>query len=635
MRWRREGLAVLCAAAVAAATVAGSAAGATGPPYRPAAGFADAEYSVPHYAHVWSDLVGRQAESYQSGGYGADYLARVAMVERDGSGLDLSFAVEGQAGPSFQTCHPDHGCTDVMIGVTPEGLLYLGDRWLDAGKQRAYLGGFERRAVELSATDADSGLKVYREVAVEAPPAAGGCTDYADRTPEAFTCLFLRELLPAGQAASADEAALRAKLPKLVQDSANYRLVFAEEFNGTPPAADANGCRDGLSTLDADVWIYPNACDHVDSRGEPCGNVANGGFTMGVAGTCPASGFIIHTGGRLHMKYGYVEFKYTFNMDHWPAVYDNFNLILHAGGSRLPHQRERYGIEVNDWEDHLKTTEVEIDIFEHSNGLESTGQHVNYQRFDSELTPVSTSARVRYCRRDHKLSEFAVAEGHRFCHNRDSFTVTRGFEWTPRGYRTFVKIDGTHNDFVLAPQNRIYIKRHHADRPVRVRGDHADADQHFEYLVPGDNCSLLQLAGVGHVPLPLNVNVWSFLEAGKHPYIRHRMTFDYVRVWQPENHYADMEPVYNFDAPSTPRSPSSSLNPNPESGQCTPPPKEEAAAEETPPPEEAEETPPAEEAQDEEAQDEEEEEEEEKDPVVRYDANNDGIIDYSEYQAAI
>ena len=432
-----------------------------------------------------------------------------------------------------------------MIGVTSEGLLYLRDRWLDAGKNRAYLGGFASRAVELSATDADSGLKVYREVTVEPPPAAGGCTDYADRTPEAFTCLFLRELMPAGQAASADEAALRAKLPKLVQDSANYRLAFAEEFNGTPPDADANGCRDGLSTLDAGVWNYPNACDHVDSRGEPCGNVANGGFTMGVAGTCPSAGFIIHTGGRLHMKYGYIEFKYTVNLDHWQTVYDNFNLILHAGGSRLPYQRERYGIEAKDWEGHLKTTEVEIDTFEHTNGVESTGVYANIQRFDSELTPVSTSQRVWFCRRiEEKLSHFAVAEGHRFCHGGDSFTVTRGFEWTPRGYRTFVKIDGAHNDFVLAPQDRTYIGRHYTNGTVRFRGDDAGADQYFEYIVPGANDSLLVQAGVGHVPLPLNVNTWSFLEADKHPYIRRRMTFDYIRVWQPENHYADMEPVY-------------------------------------------------------------------------------------------
>ena len=30
----------------------------------------------------------------------------------------------------------------------------------------------------------------------------------------------------------------------------------------------------------------------------------------------------------------------------------------------------------------------------------------------------------------------------------------------------------------------------------------------------------------------------------QHPYIRRRLTFDYIRLWQPENHYADMEPVY-------------------------------------------------------------------------------------------
>jgi hypothetical protein len=46
--------------------------------------------------------------------------------------------------------------------------------------------------VELSATDADSGLKVCREVTVNPPAAAAGCEDFGDGMPEAFTCLFLR-----------------------------------------------------------------------------------------------------------------------------------------------------------------------------------------------------------------------------------------------------------------------------------------------------------------------------------------------------------------------------------------------------------------------------------------------------------
>ena len=71
-----------------------------------------------------------------------------------------------------------------------------------------------------------------------------------------------------------------------------------------------------------------------------------------------------------------------------------------------------------------------------------------------------------------------------------------------------------------------------------------DKDGFFEYLVPGDTGSLLDQVGVAHVPLPLHLSTWSFMVKERHPYIRRHLTFDHVRVWQPENHYADMEPVY-------------------------------------------------------------------------------------------
>ena len=278
MKQLRVGVAALCIAAVLATTTAGSTAGATDGAYRPAAGIADAEYSVPYYGRLWSDHTYDRVFSPQAAAtHSANYFAQVAVTARDGSALDLTFAVEGQSDTSaHQTCHPDSGCTDVTVRATPDGLLYLHAERSTEAVYYTHFGGFEPRAVELSAADADSGLKVYREVTVEPPPEAAGCTDYADGTPEAFTCLFLRELLPAGQVADADEAALRLRLPRLVQDSAKYRLVFAEEFNGTPPAADANGCRDGLSTLDADMWNYFDACSNIDSRGEPRGHASQG-----------------------------------------------------------------------------------------------------------------------------------------------------------------------------------------------------------------------------------------------------------------------------------------------------------------------------------------------------------------------
>ena len=563
MSRRRASLAVLCAAAVAAATV-GSTAGATGPPSQPAVGFTDTEYSVPFYGVLWDDN-DRILTPAATATNRASYFAQVNMVERDGSSLDLTYAVEGQSeGPLHHACQPDEGCNKVTVQVTPEGVLYL---YWPQGSQpvqvnNSYFGGFASRAVELSAADAESPLKVYREVAVDPPTEAADCEDYDGGTPEAFTCLFMRELLPPGQAAAADEAALRAKLPKLVQDSANYRLVFAEEFNGTPPTADANGCRDGLSTLDSAVWNYYNACDDVDSRGEPCGNVAAGGFTIGIASQCgfgSVVGYLLDTRGHLHPKYGYIETQYTFNIDQWRDVYQNYNMILNLSSGGLHYLRDQYGVQVRSWEDYLKSSQVEIDIFESPSSPSSyrqfdiAHQYANWSGADNptHLKPIRTLKYTQYCARPSWPRERGIVKNpNGRCSDTDTFTVTKGLEWTPRGYRTYIWVHGIQDGLTLLPKNQIDIQQKVPLHNVTLTLKGRHRNQFFENLVPGDNSTLLEQVAVSHIPMPIFLNVWGWLvrpqegEEDKHPYIRKRMTFDYIRVWQPENHYADMEPVY-------------------------------------------------------------------------------------------
>ena len=554
MKRLRIGVATLCVSAVAAATTPGVSAGAAaaGERFLPAVGIADAEYSVPFYGRLWSDHAYDRVFSPQAAAtHSANYFAQVAATERDGSALDLSFAVEGQSDASgYQTCHPDDGCTDVTVRATPDGLLYLHTE-RDKAVYYTHLGGFAGRAVELSAADADSGLKVYREVAVEPPPEAAGCEDYGDDTPEAFTCLFLRQLLPAGQAADADERYLRSRLPRLVQDKSNYRLVFAEEFNGTPPAADANGCKDGLSTLDTAVWNYFNACSNVDSRGESCSNVGSGGYTMAATGTCkpgvigPFASAQLDTAGLLHMKYGYLEVKYTFNMDQWSGVYHNYTMLLNLRGPKLHELRDKYGVEIESWEDHLKHSGVEVDIFELPGHFDVAHQYANWAVRDKPdiLKPIKVTKWTDWCRYDG--GQGVVRNWFRpnnRCNRTDSFTVTRAIEWTPRGYRTWIYAHGLTNGLILVPKEKMWIQQIQNGRIKGVGWPHKDG--FFEYLVPGDASSLLEQVGVTHVPLPLHLNTWSYMVKERQPYIRRRLTFDYVRVWQPENHYADMEPVY-------------------------------------------------------------------------------------------
>lgn len=529
-----------------------------------AAEFTGLEYSVPFYGRLFSTSTRDEPDAPQASTT-SDYMyfGDVHLDMRAGSNLDLSIAVEGQPdASSHQFCNPPDDCDDVTVRATSEGLLYLHVS-RDRRNLFIYLGGFPLQPVELSASDAGSELKVYREVLVGPSPTAGGCEDYGDDTPEAYTCLFLRELLPPAPART-DVAALRTGLPELVQDSDNYRLVFAEEFNGTPPAANADGCRDGLSTLDDAVWNYYNACSNLDSRGEPCGNVVNGALVMGDAGRCkagltaPFGSFILGTYGKLQFRYGYLEMKYTVNADRWQGLYSNYNLILFPRGERLRYLWDQYGVEIQDLEDFLTTSEVEIDIVEYDANSRSDVAH-QYLNWGfaapwRHLTPTRTNKRIFYCNSDPR----SIVESTKQCRSSDTFTVTRGIEWTPRGYRTYIKVDGFHSDgLTLVPKDKIEVEtkkvierngaltaRALTEEELSELNSGEGKDRYFEYLDPGDTSTLMEQASIAHVPLPIAMSVWGFLDADINPYIRTRMKIDYIRVWQPQNRYTDMEPVY-------------------------------------------------------------------------------------------
>ena len=513
----------------------------------PEARFNDLVYPVPFYGRLFtSDEKDDPISIESSETFFTSYFARVGTEDRSGD-LDLSIAVEGQPDPSgYQLCLTASSCTDVEVRVTADGLLYL---YTPARFHyfHIHLGDFPRLPVELSASDADSGLKVYREVLVTPPTAAAGCEDYGDNTPEAYTCLFLRELLPTEAVGSVSESTLRAALPDLVQDHANYSLVLAEEFDGTPPAANEAGCSDGLSTLNNTVWGYYDACAIVDSLGEPCGNVVDGALVMGDSGLCAskllgdAGSFTLATYGKWHAKYGYLEVKYSFNVDAWPSVYNNFNLVMFTRGKYMRFLMDRYGVEIEDWEDYLSKQEIEIDLIEYiPNSKEDIAhQYANWGNVRSGFRPIRSDKRTFYCKTDAR-SPITNPET---CTASDTFTVTRGIEWTPRGYRTFVKVDGFHDDLTVLPKDKIAVQVKNDGRTQsNLTGTARDA--YFEYVDPEDTDTLLEQIAVAHAPLPIATSVWGWLGPKNHPSIRTRMKIDYIRFWQPDNHYSDMEPVF-------------------------------------------------------------------------------------------
>ena len=510
----------------------------------PAVAFTALEYPVRFYNRIFNAA----EPTHRWGPVATDSYTWFGEVTAGGRSedLDLSFAVEGQHDPSgYQFCETPSTCDYVNVRVTSTGLLYL-HKQQRTGFQQGYFADFPTRTVELSATDADSSLKVYREVLVVPPTAVTGCEDYGEDNPDAYACLFLRELLPSDAPTGVNESTLRDSLPGLVQEADNYSLVFAEEFDGTPPPANSSGCRDGLSTLDNDVWNYSDAChsSKVDSRGEPCGNVVGGELVIADSGNCPGAG--ITSSGKLHAKYGYFEIKYTINADTW-STYSNYNFILFARGAKLRYLLDRYGVDIDDWEDYLTNLDIEVDILEYVTTDRGDVAHqygnAGYFIADSDLAPIRSTKWHYYCRNS---SISIIRNPDLPCRSSDTFTVTRGIEWTPRGYRTFSKVDGIQDDMIVVPKDKIAVRINKVvgNRPGPLQTVTGTAkDTYFEYLDPDDTDSLLEQVAVSHVPLPMNFGTWGWLGSSQ-PYIRTRMKIDYVRLWQPENHYADMEPVY-------------------------------------------------------------------------------------------
>ncbi|WP_419927334.1 hypothetical protein [Candidatus Poriferisocius sp.] len=494
-----------------------------------------------------------------------NYFGELKMKERSGTNLDLTYKVENQPDrSSYRFCQRgSNACQEVEMRATAEqGLLYL---WHSGSMSTPIMmSGFPQQRLEVSASDATTGLKVYREVLVNPPPDVPECeSDYGEATVDAYVCLYLRELIPEGAGGGANESTLRAKLPGLVQDASNYQLVFAEEFNGTPPAANSAGCRDGLSTLDDSAWNHGDPCLWVDSRGESCGNVANGSLRVAAAYKCFAG---LNTFGKLHYKYGYMEFQYTINTDYWPADL-NYNFIAWAPLSPEQHLWEQYGVAITDWEDFLKYSSVELDFLEYSPSSKHSSwiQHANWHYNLFTTQPAFKSGkRLDYCgphphSRNGNRPYWNFLVNPRPCpkSSNHTHTVTLGVEWTPRGYRTFVRWDGVNmwngekyvpieNELTLWHKDMIEVFTNTRDwrgrRDVTIRGD--ARDQYFEYLDPADPSTLLEQVGIVHTPNPLSIGTWGFPNSRNHTYIRSTLSFDYIRLWKPQNHYSDMEPVY-------------------------------------------------------------------------------------------
>ena len=559
----------MAAAAVVAVPGGGRADAAPAQDAAPDLRFSQTEFELHPRAVVWN----RHNEAKSKNAFGSDGLptlprAHFARVEvnRAETVNGVVYAVEELPDKSdHRVCYRfnSNDCFDLEFGVRDNsGWLFTRVDGYCPNCASQYMEDFEEQRVQLSAKDAGSALKVYREVLVKPPADSPDCADFPDKDVDRYTCLFLRETLPA--APPATTSAMRDSLPGLVQPTDNYSLVFAEEFNGTAEK-DPKACYNGMATLDRSIWNFPDHCQRAyptSSSGAPvpCVNVEDGHFYMSRTSWCGGG---METEGSFQYQYGYLEVKYTVNIrdrKDLPPWYHNYAFFVgHAG---LPSLNEfpEYNVALNSYEDMSKYVETEIDVFEFipRDKMDIFHQYGNFYNTVKSLdgAPRRSVKAFFYCiprPRYGWYGNVGLFFSPASCNKpTKTVTVTKGVEWTPRGYRTFMKVDGVHDEFQVLQASNIATEIEGARKIDGKVVYYGPRRRYTRGFFEGTGDDILEQIAIGHRPASLWLNAWGHptCDAGEEPPcaksadIKTKMQIDYIRIFQPANRYTDMEPVY-------------------------------------------------------------------------------------------
>ena len=469
---------------------------------------------------------------------GEGAFGRVRLESRDDVERSLQFAVESQTG-GYQQCRGQGNCHDIRFGVTngdDAGRLYLYAPAVDAaGRGELIAYDFEQQAAEISAKDPDTGLAVYHEVRIEPPVGSpADCGDFPDQDKLRYVCLFMHEILP--EVLPVTTSQMTRALPDLTQAGSDYSLVFAEEFNGGGPRS-AFPCESGVAALDSSIWYISTTCR---PDGESCADMGDGHLTISQYGGC---GVEVQSDSGFAFKYGYFEVKYTVN-PRTILAWNNYNLLIGNAGEPRRHIYPRYGIEIDSYEGVSKYVGAIIGAFEYApnGGYQIMQSHINHNYLGSnpDMQYRRTVRETRLCNTTTSSQLKLRPIGPKKCGRSDHLTLVLGMEWTPRGNRHFVKVTGMHDELITVQPRYEFVGNRDRSGDWRwYRGD--SAASFLEYLVPDDDESYLVNYAVSHAAMPLHIGAWGYNYLDS---LTAWLKIDYIRVFQPDNLYRDMEPVY-------------------------------------------------------------------------------------------
>ena len=532
---------------------------------------------------------------------GEKYFGELAVARRTPADIAMTYAVENLTDQGlYKICnsltanntltYDASNCEDVLIGVHDTNgrmYLYFGD---GGGAHKAKyrhafkMQDFEPQRVEVSAQESAGSLKIYRDVLVTAPDHTPDCSDYPTRDWLRYSCLFLSELLP--QSLPDTTTTLTDGLPDtLTQAKSNYQLVLSAEFDGTPGGVEGDACRNGMTLIDEEFWTYDaTPCNGIDANGVPCENVANGRLSHGVSRTCGSG---LSTKGKFTYKYGYFEYQYSFNLKAENAYMNAATVI---GDSRSPQRMifPRYGITLRSYEDMLKFMSLELDVTEYNPRLNYDYSHRNLNNPDwinnaADFPPRDSTRNNRFCVGLNRLKVRDLYFGNLSsgCSRTANggkgsrVTVTKGVEWTPAGYRYFMKVDGATSyqacrhpvgstvnrvsyngdsrcpaadvvtktvptsGFVLLDSAQLYLTEHTRSGRVPLT-----RDETLTFMGTHTDGNPLEQFAVSHSPLDIGSSMWSFGGTNVGTVINVEAQYEYFRVYQPKDLYSQMEPVY-------------------------------------------------------------------------------------------
>ena len=518
----------------------------------------DSEYELLPVARIYRQ--GDKKSEFKAAVPTGAYFARVDVAANSSPTPSIVYSVEAQPDKSsYQICYFRRSdCQDVGIDVDLDsGHLFL---YVDLTSHRytnfvkGNVEDFVAQPVELAAHDPASHRKVYRDVMVKPPSGVPDCSDYEAATPPLFGCLLLREILP--DEPPATTAAMREALPDLlVQPKENYSLVFGEEFDDASVDSSTGDCMTGMIGIIDVVSFGDNPCTNTDVRGVPCQAVTNGYFYSTKATGCVSS---VYSEGKVEFKHGYFEIQYEVERKTLSG-YINHAVVVGTHVPDLRHNLRKYGITIESEEDLLRYMETEIDVVEFLPGsggsssvssplYEISHEIYNFARRLDDHEMMRTTRYIDFCATSNDNTYGAIPITIPNCSNSTkTFVVTRGMEWTPEGIVHYVKVkdDPIYGSEMLPFRDshtelsygRFYIYDHGlicgTDRDLfldPVDPDSSDSDPVIRSTV-----------GVAQIPLGFGI-----VTHGNSPprLVRTKFRVHYVRIFQPDNRYSDIEPVY-------------------------------------------------------------------------------------------